>query len=263
MTAPLAKLAWLIFTPSMKILKLLGIALSFIFPLASQAGQSVDLTTPRGAAIKLEVYNPGESRALLLGPGQGCNARLDLYESLAREAKAAGTTLVRIYWAYCVASPNGSASDDLSLEKEDFQTALGYVEGVLGFSADKISIGGKSLGSFVSSDIFQLRKDLPSLVLLTPVCTDSSVNPRRNVFAENYPYLTEETRPVLLAQGNADPLCDTSHFQEFFLNKANNFSPAVFAGDHGLGIKNADGTYNADLGARNMTALGKWLFTWL
>lgn len=227
--------------------------------------RQVELKTPRGSLVKIDIYNLGLSKALVMGPGQRCSARLDMYGALATEAKSNGYTLVRLYWAYCVADPqNGKPSDDLSTEKEDFLTTLGYVKNDLGFLDANIVIGGKSLGTFVSYEIFQTQKSLPELLMLTPVCTDSSDSSnRRNMFTSYYPGLDAETRSVLVVQGNADPLCDTNHFQEYLRGKPNNFISLVANGDHGLGIKNSDGQYNAELGVKNLQAISKWIFSWL
>jgi hypothetical protein len=46
-------------------------------------------------------------------------------------------------------------------------------------------------------------------------------------------------------------------------DKGNNFASLVTKGDHGLGIKNSDGQYNAELGAKNLQAISKWMFSWL
>lgn len=75
-----------------------------VFSLRTYASDvQVDLTTPRGSLIKLDIYNPGLQSVLLLGPGQGCGPRLDTYDAIAAEAKGKGFTVVRLYWAYCVA----------------------------------------------------------------------------------------------------------------------------------------------------------------
>lgn len=232
---------------------------------AGAADRQVDLNTPRGSLIKLDIYSPGLPTVLLMGPGQGCNARLDMYGALATEAKENGVTLVRLYWAYCVADPqNGRPSDDLSTEKEDFLTALAYLKNELGFSDSNTFIGGKSLGTFVSHEVFQSQKALSGFVMLTPVCTDSAdANNHKNMFADYYSGLGIETRSVLLVQGNADPLCHTNHFQEYLKDKGSNFISLVTKGDHGLGIKNSDGQYNSELSAKNLQAISKWIFTWL
>jgi predicted esterase len=227
---------------------------------AFAADREVSLFTPRGEAIRLDVYNHGAPTALLLAPGGSCSPRLDMYDSLAEQAKNKNITLVRLYWAYCVSTPQTRPSGDLSKEKEDFLTALSYVRTELKLADANIHVGGKSQGSYVSAPIFLEQKSLNSLVLLTPVCTDDGP---RNAFAETYPGLDAETRPVYFIQGNADPLCETQHFQEYLKGKPTNFVPLVVGGNHGFGFPNPDGTYNAELGNKNLRAISKWLFSWL
>jgi len=203
---------------------------------------------------------------LLLGPGQGCNPRLDMYNAIANEAKDKDFTVVRLYWAYCIIdSQKGNPSDDLSKEKEDFVTALSYVRNELKFTDSNIFIGGKSLGTYVSFAIFESQKSLQGLLMLTPVCTDAETDHKnpKNIFAESYPGLESETRNVLLAQGNADQICNTHHFQDYLNNKGTNFIPLVVRGDHSFGIQNPDGQYNLELKDKNLRAISKWIFTWL
>lgn len=229
---------------------------------ANASNMQVDLKTPRGSTIKVDVYNPGAKRVMLLAQGQGCNARLEMYDAIAREAKADDFTLVRLYWAYCVTEPKGEVSEDLSLENEDLLTALEYVRTALKFDDTKIFIGGKSLGSLVSFDIFSKQKSLQALVLLTPVCTDST-DPAatKNAFDVNYPGLAVETRPVLVTQGDVDLLCEAKHFQEYLQGKPASFSQLVVPGDHGFGLKNPDGSYDTALAAKNLDAISRWIFT--
>lgn len=241
-------------------------ALTFCFTSALMAAEkTVDLTTSRGSRIQLDIYNLGMKKALVMAPGQGCNPRLDMYEAIGKQAKNHGYTLVRLYWAYCVADPqNGQPSDDLSAEKEDFMTTLKYARENLKFLESQLFVGGKSLGSIVASDVFQNEKSLQGLVLLTPVCTDRSdaKNPK-SAFKENYPSLSEESRPVLMAQGNEDLLCETQHFQDFFKGKGLNFIPLVVRGNHSLGVTNAKGEFDAEAGAKNLAVVSNWIFTWL
>jgi hypothetical protein len=242
------------------------ILFSFLSLHALASDQQVELLTPRGQAIQLDIYNPGQANLLILAPGQGCRPRLDIYDAIGLEGLSSGFTVVRLYWAYCIADPqNGSPSADLSSEKEDFLTTMSYAKNILGFSADKTFIGGKSLGTFVSTDIFLNEKLLRGLVLLTPVCTDSQSDPNnsRNTFAENYPGLSSEVRLVLLAQGNADLFCESAHFQNYVRGLGNNFVPLVASGNHGFGIQDPDGQYNSELGARNLRAISQWIFTWI
>lgn len=231
----------------------------------SQAADRFDWTTPRGAKIAVDVYNYGADSVLVLAPGQGCSPRLDLYDAIGEEAKRKGFTLVRLYWAYCVADPaNGAPSEDLKFEKEDLLTALKNTQDLFHYQESNTFIGGKSLGTWVSFEVFKDRPLLRGLVLLTPVCTDSSDEKNvRNAFSENYLGLEKETRPVLLVQGNADPLCQNTHFQEFVQDKPGNFVPLVVRGGHGLGIANSDGTFDATVTAKNLDVISHWIFTWL
>lgn len=242
------------------------IACSVFSLIASAFDQQISLKTPRGSLIKIDIYNPGQKSVLVMGQGQGCGPRFELYDPIGAEAGLNGFTVVRLYWAYCVADPqNGNPADDLSTEKEDFLTALNYVRNNLGYGDSKIFIGGKSLGTLVSSEIFLSQKSLQGLVMLTPICTDAQTDPNnhKNIFAESYPGLNSENRVVLIAQGNVDPICETQHFQEYLREQGNKFVPLVVKGDHGFGIKKSDGQYNTELVDKNLQVISKWIFSWL
>ena len=230
--------------------------------------QTLERKTPRGAMIKLDVYNPGLSSVLLLGQGQGCGARNDLYDAIGAEAKTHGFTVVRLVWAYCVADPkNGDASEDLSKEQEDFLTALNVLRIDLKFSDNQIVIGGKSLGTLVSAKIFATEKLLSGLVLLTPVCTDYPTSnnpptePHKNSFAYYYPGLDLESRPVLFAQGSKDPICENVHFLEYLKGKKTNFISLVVEGNHRFAVENPDGKVNEELTKRNFLTVARWIFS--
>jgi predicted alpha/beta-hydrolase family hydrolase len=236
-----------------------------LFPaFAFAADKQVELQTSHGAVL-LDIYNPGLASVLLLAPGAGCGPRLDMYDPIAATARSKGFTLVRLYWAYCVAKPQGKPTEDLSKEKEDFGAAFHYVRSDLNYPLAKIVIGGKSQGTFVSQEMFQAEKQLPALLILTPVCTDDETDPKnpKNVMQEAYPALESEIRIVLMAQGDQDPLCHRMHFEEFLAGKGANFSAARLQGDHGFGIKNPDGSYNAELGRENIKALAAQIGAWL
>ncbi len=232
--------------------------------IAYAADQTVNLQPSHGGSIKIDIYNPGNAKVLLLAPGQGCSARLDLYDALGAAAHEHNITLVRLYWNYCLSTPESNPSPGLRAEIDDFVTALNHVTQTLGTTDSNLYIGGKSLGTFVSSAVFEAVPSLAGLVMLTPVCTDTSTpGVSHNVFAEQYPGLVSETRPVILIQGNADPLCDTHHFQEYLATRPNNFISLTTVGNHGLLIQKPDGTFDDELGLKNLRSISKWLMTWL
>jgi predicted alpha/beta-hydrolase family hydrolase len=250
---------------SMKITSLiLSIAMTLVGAAASAISQQVDLTTPRGSLIKLDIYNPGLSKLLLLAPGSGCGKQLSLYNTLATQANEHGFTVVRLYWAYCIQDSENGRPTEISQLSEDFLTALDYSRNVLKFSDDKIFAGGKSLGSVVSYDVFHSMPSLQGLVLLTPLCTDrKDPNNRSNRFHKSYKGLESESRLVLLIQGNNDDYCDTKHFQEYLAGKPSNFIPLVTKGDHSFAIQNPDGSENDDLTKKNKKSIAAWIFSWL
>lgn len=67
----------------------------------------------------------------------------------------------------------------------------------------------------------------------------------------------------LFYSSNVDPLCDSDHFREFLSIRPNNFAWMLTRGDHSLRIKNTDGQYDIELGAKNLRAISKWIFSWL
>ncbi|MBX3019071.1 MAG: hypothetical protein KF767_14380 [Bdellovibrionaceae bacterium] len=249
------------------ILPLLFVPLISLSTLAAPAKKSVEILTPRGAKIVIDLYDgaPGATRLMLLAPGQGCNARLEMYDRLAEESQDTGVRLARLYWAYCVADPaKGQPSGMLENEIEDMETAIQKLATDLSLTREQIVLGGKSLGSFVSHDIFRREAKHPSLVLLTPVCShaEKEGEPAQNYMNENYPTLATETRPVLVVNGTSDPLCETRHLLEFLAGKGPNFKVMVTHGNHALGMTDANGTWLDAEYTANLKAVGRWIFSW-
>lgn len=199
---------------------LLAPALGFAAP----AKKSLNLTTPRGAAIVIDLYDgaPAAETLVLLAPGQGCSARLEMYDRLATEAAATGHRLARLYWAYCVKDPqSGQPSEMLENEIEDYETAIAHLAGSLNLA------------------------------------------PASNFMDENYPTLAAETRPVLLVNGTEDPLCETPHLLEFLAGKPVNFKLLVTKGNHALGMTDANGVWMDAEYEANLKAVARWIFSWL
>lgn len=213
------------------------------------------LQTPRGAKIVIDIFNASADRVLLLAPGQGCSPRHDLYDSLALEAVKNDVKLVRLYWAYCLTEPTGGPNS-LKEEIEDFQTALHYIREDLSVPAEKIWLGGKSLGSFVSYEVFQKENASPGLILLTPVCTqeDEKTGASTNSMNEFYPGLKNEKRPVLLVQGDQDGLCLSRHLDEYLKEAPAHFRLLRVPGNHGFGAGSEAET------ASGLKRLSEWIF---
>ncbi len=72
------------------------------------------------------------------------------------------------------------------------------------------------------------------------------------VFAENYPGLGEETRPIIVTVGDSDPLCPPLRlFEHLTAVGADSVYPLVMPGDHGMRVGSAEATQrNVELVAR-------------
>ncbi len=229
-------------------------------PEARPPESTLRIQTPRGQPIELNIYNPGMAKGVLFGPGQGCNPRRDMYDRFGSEAVKNGFTMVKLTWAYCVkGGPYAGPSEDLADEREDFTTALTYMKENLAIAPENTIIGGKSLGTYVAFDKFMSAPELPALILLTPICTVNG----KNTFAEFYPGLEKQTRPVYMAIGMNDQLCQVSHFHEYVAGHAKYFRPLIIAGDHGFRLYDQLRQVNSELTGANIMGLARWLFGWI
>ena len=94
------------------------------------ASRTETLTTSRGAKIEVTVHEAGpKSPTIVIAPGQSCNSKGPIFEETGKQGQAAGFTVVRFEWAYCLIDPSKPApSDDLKNEVEDFATTLAFAQ---------------------------------------------------------------------------------------------------------------------------------------
>lgn len=233
---------------------------------AAASDRQVSVTSALGDVINLDIYNEGGASALLLGPGRNCSPRLDIYDAIALEAKKMNVTVIRLYWSYCVADPVAGAPKSEEAVKTDFDAALAYVRNDLGFQDADISIGGKSMGSLVAHAAFLSAPKIPRLVLLTPVCSvpvldaTGAVVGTENKFDEYYLGLKGETRPVLMVQGNLDPLCDNKVFTDYAAVHGASVKALTVDGNHGFGSYLPDGTMDMKKIEQSLLTLSAWIF---
>lgn len=200
------------------------------------------LTTPRGTAVEMLVDipdGPGPHAVLVLAPGQGYHARLTLMERLSKDVVARGVAVVRFNWSYFVKDPKGGKpADNLSSEVEDMRTVLAATKKLARIDANRVAVGGKSLGSLVSWRVFRDDASLRAGALLTPVCTDYMAEGKRDATLENYPNLSANTRPLLLVSGDEDPLCPNRFLYAASATIVAGARVVVPGGDHGFSTKN-------------------------
>jgi len=230
---------------------------------------------PRGAEVPVIVHSSvyAQPRAVLvIGPGQSCNFRNEVFETIGTEGERSGMAIIRFEWSYCSQERqvDRGPSEDLTNEIEDMQTVLTFAQGYTFGDYQRLILGGKSLGSIVAYKLFTMDANLKGLLLLTPVCsytTDANDNPLPNptpLGEINYPNLKNETRPVMMALGNRDPLCLTPLLYDFLKDtKIGRVSTVIGVGDHGLRSFNQNQEIDKQQTSANIQAILPPIFNWI
>jgi predicted alpha/beta-hydrolase family hydrolase len=228
--------------------------------------------TPRGLEVEVTIHasSTGQKNpTIIIAPGQSCNSKGPIFETLGNRGALANFTIVRFEWAYCLKDPTQPIpSADLKNEIEDFNTVLEYSRSLSYVDSNKLVIAGKSLGSVVAYSVFKSTPDAKSLALLTPICsytTDEGGNPLpvpQQVCEESYPGLKEESRPIYLTMGDRDDLCILNILFDYLKDSKGNVLVNVAGGDHGFRLKKTDGTPDSDRTQRNIDVVIGSLLNW-
>ena len=248
--------------------------LNILASTAALAATEFTLKTPRGTEVQVILHRSTslQSRAILvLAPGQSCNYKNNLFERFGAESETSNIAVIRFEWSYCshANAEDRVPSQDLSFEREDFQTVLTFAQSFSYSDTQRIIVGGKSLGSVVAYQIFTRNNTLHSLLMLTPVCTytkDAGPNPLPKpieVGEENYPGISNEYRPILMALGDQDPLCLTPYLYDFLKTTKGNVSTLIGIGDHRFQSKNKQNVVDEQQTAKNISAILPPIFNWL
>lgn len=249
--------------------------LNLFFSVYALAATELTLKTPRGTEIPVIVHSTvyAQARAVLVvGPGQSCNFRNEIFETLGSEGEKAGVAVIRFEWSYCSGDRqvDRGPSEDYAKEIEDMQTVLTFAQGYTFGDYQRLILAGKSLGSVVAYKLFTMDTSLKALLLLTPVCsytTDANDNPLPDPIPLgeiNYPNLKNETRPIMMALGNRDPYCLTPLLYDFLKDtKIGRVSTVVGVGDHGLRSFNQDQELDKLQTSANINAIFPPIFNWI
>ena len=219
-------------------------SISFTVPAFANTNNT---TTPRGTQLEIAAEFPsgsGPFPAIVLAPGQGYHLAMPALQQTAKQLLAHGIAVYRFNWTYFTKDPkDGKPSTDLSKELEDLHTVLRIARTEPRVAKDKLSIGGKSLGSVVAWKAFALDRSLRSGVFLTPVCSRLLAGQTQPTdFSDgNYPGITTERRPMLFIVGDQDPLCAPSVLYSFAARAAGKARVVIVGGDHSFGNKALDG----------------------
>jgi hypothetical protein len=232
------------------------------------------LKTPRGEEISVTTHIPDsmygkKAPVLIIAPGQSCNSKGPLFETLGLKGVEQDYAVVRYEWGYCNSNPKSPMpSEDLKNEIEDFQTVLKMVRDSEFYDQSRVTLAGKSLGSMVAYAVFA-KENSTSLVLLTPVCsysTDDNGKPLPTpvlVAEENYPGLKNISKKVFIIFGDSDSLCSPPFLFDYLKESKGNISVTMAPGDHGFRIFGADGKVNDSKTQTNLDVVVGNVFNWL
>ena len=229
--------------------------LIFINPAWSQT--QISLVTPRGAEVRLTAHIPNGNHlaALIVAPGQSCNSKGPLFQTLGELGVKRNLAIYRFEWSYCNSNPERpTPSPELQNEIEDFLTVLNHVSKQPNINKYTISIAGKSLGSVVANLVFANTPQINSLILMTPICASQQ---------DYYPGVKKEYRPVLFALGNKDDSCPIPALSKYLSGANSNIDTVIVGGDHGFRIKDSNGQVNAELTQKNILRVVQSILYWV
>lgn len=241
------------------------------FSSLSFAGSNLTLKTPRGTDITITQHVPSgtDLPLIVIAPGQSCNSKGPIFETLGQMGEAQNFAVVRFEWSYCNIDPsNPTPSENLVNEIEDFNTVLQYAKSIPSINPSKIILAGKSLGSLVAYAVFKNKPSARSLALLTPVCTyttDDNGTPLPkplNVCEESYPKIKDDSRPILIAMGDKDTLCLLPFLYDFLRDSEGNITTVVGGGGHSLTIKDTAGKVDQAKTQKNIETMIGALLNW-
>lgn len=241
------------------------------FSVLAQNANWTYIKTSRGTDLEIKITKSLKENSpfLIVAPGQSCNSKGALFETIEQVAVKKEINVVRFEWSYCApSSTDRNPSDDLNAEVSDMEFAVNYSKEVLQKTNSELLISGKSLGSIVAFQVFKNHSDLKSITLLTPVCsylTDDQGNPLPtpvDVINENYSDLLLEKRPVFMISGNNDPLCNHAILNNFKDKADTNFDVKYVEGNHSFTIFNPDGSVNQEESQNNLLNVSKSMLQW-
>ena len=225
-------------------------------------GESLKVETPRGAVLDVISDIPegkGPFPAIVLGSGANYPMALPALEQPARQLVERGVAVFRFNWAYYTKDPQaGRSSTGLVLEVEDMTAVLNKARSDPRIAADKLFVGGKSLGSVVAWRVLQLNKEIKGALLLTPLCSrviEGSTAPTPTGDA-GYPGVAAELRPLAFILGEQDPQCAAPLLYRFAAGTGSTSRVAVVGGDHGFQIPGLTGNVAAEVTLRNARLAG-------
>lgn len=179
----------------------------------------------------------GPAAALVLAPGQRYPLTKPLIAETARQLLARGIAVFRFDWAEASGPPRLSAAEDLAARADDMRAVVQAARSDARVDASRLFVGGKSLGSVVAWAVMAGDPTLLGGLLLTPLCgapaasAGATAGPRPDT---HYPGIANDTRPLFLLAGDADPFCAVASLHHLAALAGGPSQVHILGGNHGL-----------------------------
>jgi len=206
-------------------LMILGLALSLF-------SQPIEITGSRNQQLQADLQIPSSDTplpCLIIAPGKGYHKDLPITNILAEKFSENGFISLKFNWDYH--TQNGQPKQGYAHEIEDLKDIVSYVKTLPEVDTTRIYIAGKSLGTYISYNVFTADSTLAGAILLTPLV------PNQEYGNNAYPGLKESNRNVAFIVGDKDyDNCPLKQLYTFVHNADADIPVIVVGGDHGLNI---------------------------
>jgi len=186
----------------------------------------------RGQNLEADLIIP-ESKTplpcLIIAPGKGYHKDLPITSILADKSAENGFVSLKFNWDYH--TQNKQPEPGFANEIEDLRDVVSYAKTLPEVDTTRIYLVGKSLGTYISYNVFAADSTLAGLILLTPLV------PTQEYGRQAYPGLKESNRNIAFVVGNKDyDNCPVKELYQFVSDTEHDFPVIVVGGDHGLNI---------------------------
>ncbi len=208
---------------------LLLILLLLVFTLFSEP---IEIPGSRIQNLQADISIPTSDTplpCLIVAPGKGYHKDLPITSILAEEAAEAGFISIKFNWDYH--TKNIQPESGYENEFQDLRDVIEYAKTLPEVDPNRIYLAGKSLGSFISYNVFADDSLLAGAILLTPII------PNQELGTKLYPELKKVNRNIAFVVGDKDyDNCPIKQLYQYLQDAEQDFPVLVVGGDHGLNI---------------------------
>lgn len=209
------------------ILFLFLIVLSF-----SLFSNPIEIIGSRNQNLQADMFIPDSTTplpCLIIASGKGYHKDLPITQRLADKSAEKGFVSIKFNWDYH--SKNIQPEQGYENEFQDLRDVITFAKNLPEVDSTRIYLAGKSLGSFITYNVFAADSLLAGAILLTPII------PNQEYGANLYPELKTINRNLAFIVGSKDyDNCPIKQLYQYLQDAEQDFPVIVVGGDHGLNL---------------------------